>query len=235
MIRIGICDDENRVALQLKNIIENILIEKNIAHSISIYLSGIELLQQIEEIDVLFLDIEMPEMDGIQVGKKVKLQNPDCKIIMATGMIERFKEAFHIQAFRFITKPFDEKEVRESLDAITKEQYGNQEIEVYLNRSPFYIRQFEISFIRAFNGYVEIMIRGKWFRKESSLQQLKEELDQRLFCQISRQYMVNLGQIDCFQKGIVTMGENDLKISRRCRKEFERRFIEYDIHRGEYR
>lgn len=70
--------------------------EKGISSEIVAFTNGNGLLEHIEEIQVAFLDIEMPQMDGIELGKKIKEHNPRCKVIMATGMVERFKEAFHL-------------------------------------------------------------------------------------------------------------------------------------------
>ena len=61
----------------------------------------------------------MPGMDGIETGKEYLKQlkdRRDCKIIMASGAIERFKEVFKIQPFRFITKPFSLEEMEEVIE-----------------------------------------------------------------------------------------------------------------------
>lgn len=68
---------------------------------------------------MVFLDVEMPEMDGFEVGRRIYENNPECKLIIATGRVERFKEAFKIHAYRFITKPFQQDEVNDVIEAVT--------------------------------------------------------------------------------------------------------------------
>lgn len=107
MICIGVCDDQIEIVKILEGMIASIQAEWGYKWEILVFTSGDELLTHIHKMDAVFLDIEMPKMDGIQVGKEIMKKNPDCRIIMATGRVERVKEAFYIQAFRFVTKPFN--------------------------------------------------------------------------------------------------------------------------------
>lgn len=72
MIYIGICDDEREVALELQEYIEKELSKRNIQWKSRIFLSGEELLKEVEKLSIVFLDIEMPGLDGIETGKRIK-------------------------------------------------------------------------------------------------------------------------------------------------------------------
>ena len=69
----------------------------------------------------------MPQMDGIDVGKEILRQNPGCRIIIASGEWERFKEGYVIRAVRFVTKPFDEEEIAEALAEASNMAYVEKE------------------------------------------------------------------------------------------------------------
>lgn len=71
--------------------------------------SAQELLSFQKEIDFLLLDIDMPKMDGIAAARILNARGIDYKIVMLTSKSERFKEAFRIGAFRFVTKPVSEE------------------------------------------------------------------------------------------------------------------------------
>ena len=75
MIYIGICDDEREVALELQEYIEKELSKRNIQWKSRIFLSGEELLKEVEKLSIVFLDIEMPGLDGIETGKRIKQKN----------------------------------------------------------------------------------------------------------------------------------------------------------------
>lgn len=227
---IGLCDDQMAVAMRLKKIISDILQEEGENWEICLFDSGEKLLETAELINVVFLDIEMPGLDGIETGKELKRRNPDCKIIMATGKVERFKEAFHIQAMRFITKPFDKREIEEALKAVEKSHVGNAKIELYYLRNSYQIEQDKIQYIKAYNGYTEYRVENQVFRKDMSLNEVEKMLDKRLFVRIHRQYIINMRWIQSYSNGKVEIGDIEIDVSRRKRKDFEQKYIEYDLN-----
>jgi len=227
---IGVCDDIEQVTMELREQVERHLREQGIDFECKIFYSGKSLLEEIEKIGIVFLDIEMPDLDGIETGKRIKQRNPDCKIIMATGRIDRVSEAFHFQAFRFLQKPFKESEIGEALRAALEKKPGEQYIELFFERNMYKIQQKYICYIQAFNGYSEFWVGDKQFRKDISLNELEKELDYRIFARIHRQFIVNMGWIEHRQDNAVTLKGRKIPISRRKRKEFESQYIIYDVH-----
>lgn len=228
-ITIGICDDQPEVLETLQKLLCEICEEKGISGDIVAFTDGNGLLGHIGEIQVAFLDIEMPQMDGIELGKKIKERNPRCKVIMATGMVERFKEAFQIQALRFVTKPFKKEEVREALEAAMEGIFFSKNIEVYAERNRFEIPEEEIEFFRAYNGYSELCVGEKNFRRECSLLELEEILNDHLFARINRDIILNLSFVENYNEEWVVVGKKEFRISRRRKKEFERKYMEFDL------
>ncbi len=115
MIKTGICDDKKGSLALLEGMISECLKELGTAAEIFTYDSGKDLLKNYEQLELIFLDIEMPEMDGVETGKILREKGYAGKIIMASANTERFKEAFTIGTFRFVSKPFQKEEVMEVL------------------------------------------------------------------------------------------------------------------------
>lgn len=230
MIKIGLCDDQEPMLEMLNKIICSCLIELKIEAEICTYLSGKEVILDLEELDLLFLDIEMPDMDGIETGHTLRKQGFEGKIIMATGMVERFKEAFTIQAFRFVTKPFEKSEILRVLEAYMNTRLGMQQIKVYKNRNEFVFQQKSILYVYSCNSEVEMYLEKGIFRKKSSLSEMEEILDNRLFYRISKQYIVNLSEINSYHKGVIIICGTELKVSVRRKKEFEKTYMCFKIH-----
>ncbi len=232
MIKIGICDDEKIVLSVLGTLVKQSLEELEEGGKIINFHSGEELLEEAEKLDVLFLDIEMPGLDGIEVGSQIQKRNLDCKVIMATSRQDRFKEAFKINAFRFITKPFQKSEVKESLEDVLKTRVGMEKIEVYRERVPYKLYQKDIMYMEAVDSSVEFVLRDGVFRKETSLKQLEKELDDRLFFRVNKQYIVNMKYIDIhtYKDGIIQVGAAKIRVSVRKKKEFEKAYTVYDIN-----
>ena len=126
-LRIGICDDEKVINGIMETIIASYGEEKNIVTDITYYESGIALLNShdVPNLDILFLDIDMPELDGVETAYKLNECKHHCKIVMLTSKVERFKEAFKIGAFRFVTKPIEEQEVFDAMDDVRARMIGN--------------------------------------------------------------------------------------------------------------
>ena len=237
MLRVGICDDEPLIIEALQRIILEIADKNDWEINISCFESGKELLEVVDTLGAVFLDIDMPELDGIETGKRIGEKNQDCKSIMATGRADKFKEAFRIQAFRFVTKPFDEVEIEEALQAVINTQIGLETIELYEKRNSYQIPQRDISYITAYDGYSEFFVSGRdtdrILRKDCSLSELEQELSKELFFRVSRQYIINLGKITEYAKGSILIQGKKMLISRRRKKEFEQAYLEYDLrYRG---
>jgi len=231
-IMIGICDDEQLILNLLIRRIEECIVKNGWIAEIITFESGINLLERVLELDVVFLDIEMPDLDGIEVGKYIQSQNNNCKIIMETSKVERFKEAFTINAFRFITKPFEVDEIEEALQAVWNLQIGMELIELYERRIRYSFLQKEIEYIISYDSYSEFSVGNRVFRKEIALNELEKILDMSLFHRVHRQYMVNMLWIVRYKNGVINLDKKEIPVSRRKKKDFEQAYMEFDLKYG---
>lgn len=232
MINIGIVDNEQWAVDNLYGLVKSYFEKENVEHKIHGYLSGIEMLKCTDILDIVFLDIEMPDADGIEIGRRLNEMSPSCTIVMATISKERFKEAFRINAFRYITKPFEREEVWEAVDSYIKKKVGIHTIDVYNDRKLYKIQEKDICYIKAYDGYTLIYsVKGK-YRSELSLTDFQEKIDQKIFFRISRSYLVNLLKIDKYCDDKIYIGEEALKISRRNKKGFRVQVIKIDAEYG---
>lgn len=229
---IAICDDQKSCINEVYSNVKHALEEKGVEMKCSAYLSGKKMLASGKAFDIVLLDIDMPDMDGIEVGKRLRALNNKCKIIMVTSQKERFKETFRFQAFRYVTKPINKAELKEALLSAIKLPLGLEWIELNCNRLPVKIRQRDILYVRAINGCVEAIVGEKVCRKELSLSAMKKELDPELFYQINRQNIVNLGAITSINDDSVILGSIEIPIATRTRHDFKQKYMEYDVNYG---
>lgn len=233
-LQIAICDDEEYVLDELEQILFKVLKKEQVLGKIFKFSSGRSLLKEIKKIQVVFLDIEMPDLDGIQVGSLLKKKNEDCQIMIASGREDRFKETYRIGAMRFLSKPFDEEEITEALRAYLDQcmAYGDK-LEVYKNRNSFQISQRKIEYIAAYKGGVEIMANGILYHKDISLSRLEKELDPVCFFRVHKAYIVNLHHVTDFTEQEIMVGKVRLPLSRRQRQAFKNACMEFDVgYRG---
>lgn len=235
MLKIAICDDERVIIDELYKMLNGLLQSSQYANEIMIFPNGEGVLEEAEKLNIVFMDIDMPEKDGLQLGQELKAKNPKCMIIMATGMVERYKEAFYIKAHRFVTKPFDKEEVEEALFTAIEEENNRNFIEVYYQRNQYNILQEEIQYLEAYSGYTELEIAGKRFRKDNSLLEIENILSDILFVRVDRKYIVNLRYVQTYSNDKFIIGDKRFSISRRNRKKFEHKYVEFDLkHRRNY-
>lgn len=227
VIKIAICDDLDIITEELHSIITELLKRHEYEAECKTFLSAKDLLKEIEDFSVVFLDIEMPGMDGIEAGNVIIKRNPGCRIIMATALRDRFKETFKFRAYRYIEKPFDKESIEEALVSAMDGFPGEECLELYLSREKHRIRQKDIVMIRAYNGYSEFTVGKLVFRRNDSLDELEKILDKRIFARVERRYIVNIVFLKKI-KNTVEINGNILQVSRRNRKEFDSRYITYD-------
>ena len=229
---IALCDDEKYVHERNDKMVKKYFTEKNCEYGMVHFFSAKELLESEEKFNVLLLDINMPDMDGIEAAQRLADQGRQYKIIIITGKPERFKEAFKIGAYRFVTKPVDKDEFNEALDDVTKSLMGYCKVQVRFQKSLCQVFQFDIDYIEACGDYVKIYIDNKIFESDRTLKSWKYELDERLFIDCHKSYIVNLGKVKqvCKNKLVLKNGKEVL-VSRRRHSDVIQKFMEYDINR----
>lgn len=231
VLRVGICDDEKVIHDLMRQLIHTYCEKKNVTVQVNSYVSGTELLdsQDILNLDILFLDIDMPEIDGIETAYQLKNKKMDCKIIMLTSKTERFKEAFKIGAFRFVTKPIEQNEVFEAMDDVCVRMLGTKSMKVHRDGREYFVIEKDIAYIMLDKTSAYVYTEKHDFRSDESLAWWEDELDNRLFVRCHKGYIVNVSKIvNIDGKGILLITGERFPIARRRVKEVEQRLMEYD-------
>ena len=231
MIQVGICDDVQILAETLCSDLKELFAEQGVAAEFSLFCSGKELLKKADNFDIVFLDLEMPEIDGKEVGCLLHTKKPDCKIVIVSGMDHRIKDGYYFQARRFVSKPIRQAELRDAVEAVLEKPLGSMLIRLYQDNLPYEKKQSEISYMEACEGHTMVYVGQKRFRRSENMSCILQELDPRLFVQISRSHIVNMRHIrpEADYKNVILNGKT-LPISRRHRKDFREKYIQFDLH-----
>lgn len=226
---VGLCDDEEYVCDSVYKILKNYGNEHQIEIEFIYYNSAKLLLEKRDMLDVLFLDIEMPKMDGIKAGMKLRDWNIDYKIIMLTVREDRFRDAFKIGAFRFVSKPINEVEFCLAINDVIDVMSINRSVIAYRDNVAFEISQKDILYIEANSSSSLIYTRDCEYRSEQSLKAWSNLLDKRFFFQSHRSYIVNMSKIENVQGNTIYLVTGDrILVSRRLRTSFLKAYMMYD-------
>lgn len=116
MFKVAICDDESVYAKHLEKILSNY---SNSLLQIQLYTSGSILLQNLtNNFDICFLDIEMPEINGIEIAKRIKSYNPQTYIVFTTLYSEYAVESYNVKGYAYILKPYKNEQIEQVLDEL---------------------------------------------------------------------------------------------------------------------
>lgn len=103
MISIAICDDEPVMLKHIKKLVLDFFSSKNMEIKIFMFLNGEELLNCDKDIDVLFLDIQMNQLDGIEIAKRMRNKNHyKGFLIFITVLKEMVFQSFEVQPFDYL-------------------------------------------------------------------------------------------------------------------------------------
>lgn len=114
MYKIAVCDDEEAVSEQVKNLIA----EWNPAVDVVCFSSGEALLENYQSYEAVFLDIDMVGMNGIETGKAIRKLDKDTKIVYLTAYRDYVSGAFGVHAFQYLLKPVNKKAIWNVLEEI---------------------------------------------------------------------------------------------------------------------
>jgi DNA-binding LytR/AlgR family response regulator len=228
-MKVGLCDDEQHIHDTVDVLLQEYEKENHIEIEIFHYTLAEQLLSRKDKLDVLLLDIEMPQIDGIEAGFKLRSCGLDYKIIMLTAREDRFRDAFKIGAFRFLSKPIQRMELYQALREVRETMIGEDAVTVYRDGVACEVLQKDILYIEADASSTLIFTNRHEFRSERSLSEWKELLDERLFFQSHKSFIVNLSKIETIQTGTIQLVSGDkVAVSRRLRTPLFTAYMQYD-------
>ena len=123
MIRVAICDDEKRLRNELRKVVERSLQLKGRDYQLQEFDCGEALLAGMtaDSIDILFLDIEMGQLNGMETARLLRKQAPETLLIFVTSHPDYVFQGYEVKALNYILKPYKEQKILEVLDAALAE------------------------------------------------------------------------------------------------------------------
>lgn len=229
-MKILICDDENTNLDLLKKYITEYAEEHCLKANIFATAFPKEILNNDTAYDLAFLDIQMPEINGITIAKELKKRNEKVVIFFVTAFDEYQDEAMDLHAFRFFEKPFDPQRLYASLDKAL--QYIDEtyiDLFLYNDGADKKILVDDIVYIRRDNRKVILLTKdGKEYVTRRDLNQWIEQLPNTFFYQVHKSFLVNIHYITKNSYSVIWLNDNiQIPVASRKQVAFHKYWFQY--------
>lgn len=231
VIKIVLVDDEPIQLTHMIQLLNQAAEQLNLQIQVDTFLSGEAFLFALEDHldwELAFLDIEMAEINGMSVAKKIREEAPEMAVVFATAYAEYAVEGYEVQALDYLLKPIKlDKIVKvfERFLAMRPEEVTYLILEVAGEQVRFSLN--EIVFLEAKQRDILIHTKTDSFTSRRSLADVSKLIDER-FVQTHRSYIVNLQFVTHLLKQEVQLSTGELlPLSRRQAKLMQSAFIEY--------
>ncbi|MBO0453354.1 LytR/AlgR family response regulator transcription factor [Candidatus Enterococcus murrayae] len=218
MLQVVCCDDEKEMRKALIKILEPELQLQGLEYQFSEFSSGEELLSsQLETIDLLFLDIEMKNLDGIETAKQLRKVNQRAVIIFITAFADFVFQGYEVRAFNYLLKPYGEKKIIEVLQKALgeleteRQKYFVIEQKSGVTRVPLK----NICYFASDRRMLQVVTTKNTSTFYGKLNDLALP-DQ--FLRIHNRYLVNLNYVEHVESAFLYCHQEQLPISRKYRQ-----------------
>lgn len=240
-MKLAICDDEKRI----RDIIAESVKEVSEKIEIEFYADAKGILSASFDCDILFLDIQMPGIDGMGAARMLRSSGKKTVIVFVTALEDQVFNAFDVGAFNYIVKPFTKAKIIEVLNKAVKQAEDQRLVETAISEQKEAGRTITVKsggtntrVILSEVQYAEIYDRRIILHMESSndieyygrISDL-ENIAGKDFFRVHRAYLVNLGAVKSYDSKFVHMSDADIPVARGKYQELIRAYMSYHTRR----
>jgi len=163
-----------------------------------------------EKPDLLIMDIDMPDMNGIELAEKIQSELPDIEIVYVTSHDEYIRDAISVYATDFITKPLDQARLCETIERIARKlNITGSAFEIRSNKSTVLICINELFFVEAQNKKVLVHTTKGIYEADHSLKEIIAMIESQHMYQSGRSFYINLTKVN----SVVPFNRTSLEIT----------------------
>lgn len=232
MLNIAVVDDEDEVVAKIKEYVKSYFEEemKDIEYKLDAFSSGVSFLSSpFNAYDIVFLDIRMPAMDGLDVAREYRLENQNACLVFITNLAEMAIHGYEVSAMDFIVKPVSYTDFCYTLKkAIKWVRFNLQEsVSIVSRRRIVKLPVAGILFVESSKHKMIYHTVSGDVEGWASMSETENMLTQYKFARCNSCYLVNLRHVDEIAGNEVCIGDYRLGISRNRKASFMRTFMSY--------
>lgn len=242
-MKIAVVEDDSIHAAMTVRLLEEWLEGSDIKSEISVFSSAESYLFEWENNkvwDVLFIDIQMPGINGIELARSIRKENKKVALVFVTGITDYMQEGYEVEALHYLVKPVDSTKIAYCMERVAevfKSAVKNKAVlieaeditggreggRVILRLSPE-----DVFFMEASAHNTEIHTRDKLYRIREGISVTRKRFAQDMFVLCHRSFIVNLMYVSGIGKDEVTLDDGrKVPMSKRCAGAVREAFIKF--------
>ncbi len=232
MIKIAVCDDDGETLETARNLILKWSKERNIPVEVTAYDNGDSLIfaNSRGKIDIIFLDIIMPLLNGMETAKEIRTADTAVKIVFLTSSPEFALESYEVKAYDYLLKPVSYDRVSKVLDECTAAFEGERKnivLKTAFGYQKIYLS--DVEYVEAQNKKVIFYLKnGEPTESPAPLYSIEDKLtSENGFFKCHRSYLVYMPAVESFSSSdIIFSSGRKIPIARRYAKAFKEAYFE---------
>jgi DNA-binding LytR/AlgR family response regulator len=230
MIRVAICEDNPKHQKNILNYLQHYEELYGVKFHTTVYQDGIDLVSEsTSQFDILFLDIEMKIMDGMEAAQKIRCRDHQVIIIFITNLPQYAIQGYDVDAKGFLLKPVKyiafEQQLQKCIHDVGKNQMEYLSVKYAGGMKKYALS--EIYYLESNGHYIDIHTESGTESFLSSIKEMEEKLEGKAFFRCNNGTIVNLQYVESVQKNDIVMKDERLAISRSRKKEFMEALTNY--------
>lgn len=227
-MRIAVCDDETMWIEQTEKYLRQAYVSLDLL--VETFSSGKALIERVKSVpfDLVILDIEMPDMDGLQVAESLRSMGYTAEIVFLTSHMEYALKGYEVQALRYLTKPVDAKKLMEIIQYLLEKEKKQKRVVLQSERETVSLLLSEIYYLEVQNHDVLFVTQNDIWKIRGKLGDYEKAYKSYGFVRIHRGILVNLAYVTRLkEREIYLVDGSSLPVSRTREKATREALYDY--------
>lgn len=227
-MRVAICDDEKTMHVTLLKLLNEYKRLRNIDIFVDNFENGYELLKSSREYEIIFMDYQMDDIDGIETSRLIRIENTESIIIFVSAYPEVAVDSYEVDTFRFIVKPINKEKLFKAIDSYLKTiDYDNLLI-LKTHEATWKIKLSDVIYAEAKGKHTIIRTAEKTYEIHIHLKKIEDKLPCEKFFRCQRAYIAGFAHIESHTNTEITFDNGErAQIGKAYTAKFKKAFQEY--------